>query len=107
MCRPRLLLIAAFAALLTAPAQAQDDAQDTTSPAGDGPEVIAASPCNGDSGGPLMMRTTEGDWAQVGIVSWGRSPLGSEQSCGHEDLYAVYTRISTYRGWIARVIEAH
>lgn len=57
--------------------------------------------CKGDSGGPLMMQRANGAWVQVGIVSWGRAPLGAEIPCGHENLYGVYTRVSTYFQWIA------
>ena len=57
--------------------------------------------CNGDSGGPLMIKEADGDWLQVGIVSWGRKPLGSNEPCGHENLYSVYTRVSNYFDWIA------
>jgi len=57
--------------------------------------------CNGDSGGPLLMRQADGRWLQVGIVSWGRFPLGSTQHCGFPELYGVYTRVSNYYDWIA------
>lgn len=57
--------------------------------------------CNGDSGGPLMVRQPDGEWLQVGVVSWNRAPIGAEQKCGHESLYGVYTRVSKYFGWIA------
>lgn len=56
--------------------------------------------CGGDSGGPLMVRTGDG-WVQVGIVSWGREPMNTEQACAHEDLYSVYTRVENYGDWIA------
>lgn len=58
--------------------------------------------CNGDSGGLLMIRQNDGNWLQVGIVSWGREPLGATKRCGHKDLYSVYTRVSNYYDWIAR-----
>ena len=61
--------------------------------------------CNGDSGGPLMMRQADGRWLQVGIVSWGRIPLGSNQRCGHPELYGVYTRVSNYFDWIGDKIR--
>ncbi len=63
--------------------------------------------CNGDSGGPLMMRRGDGSWVQVGIVSWGRNPLGSNQRCGHAELYGVYTRVSNYFDWIGSKIRAN
>lgn len=61
----------------------------------------ARSSCNGDSGGPLLVQEADGNWLQVGIVSWGREPLNAEHRCAHEDLYAVYTRLPNYFNWIA------
>jgi trypsin len=46
--------------------------------------------CNGDSGGPLLDKATG---EQVGIISFGKG-------CGDPDFPGVYTRISTYTGWI-------
>ena len=63
--------------------------------------------CNGDSGGPLMMRRDDGNWVQVGIVSWGRFPFGSTERCGHRDLYGVYTRVSNYFDWIGSKMRAN
>lgn len=57
--------------------------------------------CNGDSGGPLMIRQSNGQWLQVGVVSWNRMPIGAQTACGHESLYGVYTRVSQYFDWIA------
>jgi secreted trypsin-like serine protease len=52
--------------------------------------------CTGDSGGPLMGALIRGrGWAQVGLVSYGPS------ECGTANEFAVYTRISSYRQWIA------
>ena len=65
----------------------------------------ARTSCNGDSGGPLMVREANGQWLQVGIVSWGREPLNAETRCAHEDLYAVYTRLSNYFNWIAAHVQ--
>lgn len=59
----------------------------------------ARDSCNGDSGGPLFVAGPEGP-VQVGIVSWGEVPVGSESPCGHEQLYGYYTRISRFRDWI-------
>eukprot|EP00986_Skeletonema_menzelii_P020893 scaffold32624_cov200-Skeletonema_menzelii.AAC.1 len=50
-------------------------------------------PCNGDSGGPIMHASDEGDPFQVGIVSWS-------VGCAHPDYPAVYTRVSHYADWI-------
>ncbi|MEP1535753.1 MAG: serine protease [Paracoccaceae bacterium] len=65
------------------------------------------SSCNGDSGGPLMMRRSDGGWIQVGIVSWGKMPLGAETSCGLPSLYGVYTRVSNYFDWIGTTIRSN
>lgn len=65
------------------------------------------SSCNGDSGGPLMMRRPDGGWIQVGIVSWGKMPLGAETSCGLPSLYGVYTRVSNYFDWIGTTIRSN
>lgn len=65
------------------------------------------SSCNGDSGGPLMMRRADGGWIQVGIVSWGKMPLGAQSSCGLPSLYGVYTRVSNYFDWIGTTIRSN
>lgn len=63
--------------------------------------------CNGDSGGPLMVRRADGGWIQVGIVSWGKMPLGAQTACGLPSLYGVYTRVSNYFDWIGNTIRAN
>ncbi|MGB5066798.1 MAG: serine protease [Albidovulum sp.] len=64
--------------------------------------------CNGDSGGPLMIKQADGGWLQVGVVSWGRIPLSgnSYSRCGHPELYGVYTRLSNYYDWIGQKLKA-
>ncbi|XP_074553200.1 tryptase-2-like [Halichoeres trimaculatus] len=47
--------------------------------------------CNGDYGGPLVCRTARG-FVQVGIMSYG--------SCGVPNRPGVYTRVSSYVGYI-------
>ncbi len=65
--------------------------------------------CNGDSGGPLMIKQADGSWLQVGVVSWGRNPLSgnSTSRCGHPELYAVYTRLSNYYDWIGQKLSTN
>ena len=65
------------------------------------------SSCNGDSGGPLMIRRQDGKWLQVGVVSWGRAPLGATQRCGHPQVFAVFTRLSNYFDWIGQTIQSN
>jgi secreted trypsin-like serine protease len=55
--------------------------------------------CYGDSGGPLVA-TLNGKTIQLGIVSWGEGPADSEVKCGHEDVYGVYSRVSSFKDWI-------
>ena len=50
--------------------------------------------CEGDSGGPLMVQNPQGDYLQVGIVSFGHRP------CNEEHKYSVYTKVSEFRDWI-------
>ena len=59
----------------------------------------ARDACNGDSGGPLFTEEN-GNFVQVGIVSWGEGPMDASAACGHANAYGVYTRLANYRGWI-------
>ncbi len=59
--------------------------------------------CQGDSGGPIVQKV-EGEYLQVGIVSWG----GTEaQSCGVKDYPGVFTNLSNYSAWIASVLAGN
>ncbi len=62
--------------------------------------VLASSPdaddgvdvCNGDSGGPILVRSGE-QWTQVGVTSWGFE-------CGSDEFVGVYTRVAHYAAWL-------
>ena len=59
--------------------------------------------CQGDSGGPIV-RFTEGEYQQVGIVSWGGIEM---QGCAAEGYPGVYTRLSKYTPWIESVLAGN
>jgi trypsin len=56
--------------------------------------------CQGDSGGPLFLvgTTTDGSpsYVQSGLVSWG-------SGCAQPGYYGVYTRLSSFYGWVESV----
>jgi secreted trypsin-like serine protease len=62
--------------------------------------------CYGDSGGPLVA-TIDGKSVQLGIVSWGEGPADAEVKCGHENVYGVYSRVASYKDWIAAKTTAN
>ncbi len=54
--------------------------------------------CSGDSGGPLFVTdAATGESRQTGIVAFG-------EGCADPDYPGVYTRVSTFRGWILSTI---
>ncbi|XP_034947316.1 trypsin-like [Chelonus insularis] len=58
-----------------------------------GPLTGGYSACNGDSGGPLIIKN--GNRSEVvGVVSWGIIP------CGSKGAPSVYTRVSAFIDWI-------
>lgn len=52
--------------------------------------------CKGDSGGPLVVPTSSG-FALAGITSFG-------QGCAQPNFYGVYTRVSSFVGFVQSVI---
>ena len=68
------------------------------------PEMMCAGAagkdaCGGDSGGPVVEQQEDGEWLQVGIVSWG-------EGCAQPDKFGVYTRVSAYADWIRTQMAA-
>ncbi|CAL8368782.1 unnamed protein product [Lota lota] len=60
------------------------------------------SGCNGDSGGPLNCQNTDGSWEVHGAVSFG-----SGQGCNVLQKPTIFTRVSSYIGWINKVMSTH
>lgn len=52
----------------------------------------------GDGGSPLVCHIRDGQYAQVGIVSWG---IG----CGAIETPAVYTNVPLFRNWIDQQMD--
>ncbi|GMF35997.1 unnamed protein product [Phytophthora fragariaefolia] len=51
--------------------------------------------CGGDSGGPLIVESADGEDVLIGVVSWAKN-----DTCGREGYYGVYSRVSSARPWI-------
>nr|XP_006823524.1 PREDICTED: prothrombin-like [Saccoglossus kowalevskii] len=54
--------------------------------------------CKGDSGGPMVQRSTENKWQLVGIVSWG-------EGCAERDKFGFYTKVYKFNQWIQGTIR--
>jgi secreted trypsin-like serine protease len=58
--------------------------------------------CYGDSGGPMISRTSEGRAIQRGITSWVLGSCGSGRTPS-----TVYTDVCAYNSWILKVLAAY
>ncbi|MEH2567732.1 trypsin-like serine protease [Bradyrhizobium sp. AZCC 2289] len=56
--------------------------------------------CQGDSGGPLVTKVSQGQYAQIGVVSFGRY-------CALKESYGVYSKVSAFIGWIQKETGVH
>ena len=56
--------------------------------------------CQGDGGGPLTCRGSDGSWVQAGIVSWG---IG----CGGSGTPGVYASVAEAACWIDSQVSFH
>jgi secreted trypsin-like serine protease len=54
--------------------------------------------CQGDSGGPLVAKSADGEFRQIGVVSFGRQ-------CAAKEAYGVYTRVSAFQDWLQRTTQ--
>jgi len=56
--------------------------------------------CYGDSGGPFVCKDKANDrWVLQGVVSWG------DPDCSSSNHYSVFTRVSSFIGWIVEQQE--
>ena len=63
---------------------------------------LGADPCEGDSGGPLLLEEEDGEWTLVATL------LGGGYSCddpSSPDKTSDWSRISPYTQWIRSVIK--
>lgn len=60
---------------------------------------IGQDACNGDGGSPLSC-LVDGYYELTGIVSWG-------YKCGSKDLPGLYSKVSTFVGWINQIVSVN
>jgi hypothetical protein len=56
--------------------------------------------CSGDSGGPIARQDADGCPVAVGLVSYG------DRTCAKQGVPGVYTRLSSFSGWIRKQLPA-
>jgi len=66
--------------------------------------------CNGDGGGPLLLKRKDGDPNEMqlllGIVAYGLSE-SNEVQCGSKNTGSVYTKIPSFLSWIQDVKDKY
>ncbi len=63
-----------------------------------GSEIGGKDACDGDSGGPLILRAPDGTEVLVGLTSWG-------DGCGRPHAFGVYSRVDAVFDWIEKTIR--
>ena len=56
--------------------------------------------CDGDSGGPMVVRRKTGSYALLGIASFG-----TDKDCSKAGEAAVYTSVYYYLPWISHFVD--
>ena len=56
--------------------------------------------CDGDSGGPMVVRRETGSYALLGIASFG-----TDKDCSKAGEAAVYTSVYYYLPWISHFVD--
>ncbi|CAH0490950.1 unnamed protein product [Peronospora farinosa] len=62
---------------------------------------VGKSPCQGDTGGPLIYENSNGDDVLIGLISGG-----TDIGCGTMGYPAIYSRVSSVHEWITTTMKA-
>ena len=57
--------------------------------------AVGRDSCQGDSGGPLAVLGQDGQYSQIGVVSWGKE-------CAKPGYPGVYARVSSLLPWVKK-----